>query len=166
MLYRELPATAATQNVVACFWEFAAGPSLPPEHLHSIPLDGCVSLAYARSRHAPPRTAFVGPRIHAAQVPISPGDRIWGVQFLPGASSTAIGKSGSDLRDQIGLLDFVIPELASEVRAKLQFVRSLEEAAPIFGSLINTAKPCPIVGAAVLAITKSRGTIKIGDVPA
>jgi AraC-like DNA-binding protein len=163
MLYRELPATPALQRVVGCFWEFAADDNLPAGHLHTIPVDGCLSIAYVRSKTGPARTVFVGPRLQALTVPIATGDRFWGIQFLPGASRAAVGKPGAAWRDKMGLLDFELPALAAALKEGLATVQSLENAIPIFGSLVQQADSCPVTHQGVLAMTVTRGSLKITD---
>jgi AraC-like DNA-binding protein len=165
MLYREVPPAPRWEGMIASFWEFVVSETFPPGHLHTIPVDGCVSIRYAPTPYGP-RTAFLGPRLKGLQVPVTPGDRSWGVRFLPGASRAAIGKSGSDWRDAFGPLAPELPQFASEIEQLMASVQGLEEAISVFESLIVPSEPCPITSAAVIAIAGSHGTAKIAELPA
>src|SRR5689334_2484572 len=125
MLYRELPPTEKLARVAACFWEFSAGPEVTPGHIHSIPVDGCVSIAYAQLQDGA-RAVYAGPTLEPRRVVVLPGDRLWGIRFRSGASRAVIGKTGQDLRNGSGLLDFVLPSLASAIKEQLANAESLE----------------------------------------
>lgn len=164
MRYREIAPSDPLRHLVASLWEFTANEFLRPGHLHSIPLDGCVSLAYGRTSYGGSRIAFVGPRLENLQVPVSAGDIFWGIRFLPGASGPAIGKTGAGWFGKSGLLGLEAPDLTSSLSA-LGTANSLEEAAPILESVVQRDHPLPEVMRGVYAITSSRGTIKVAELP-
>ncbi|MBC8066302.1 MAG: helix-turn-helix transcriptional regulator [Chlorobia bacterium] len=164
MRYREIAPSDRVSGLVASLWEFTANDSLKPGHLHSIPLDGCVSVAYARSSNGGSRVVFVGPRLESLQVAIFPNDIIWGIRFLPGASRPAIGKSGEEWFGKSGLLAYEMPDLVRALGG-LHSVASLEEAAPLLEGLVQSNSPCPEVMRGVYAITASQGTVKVSELP-
>lgn len=150
--------------MVACYWEFSASESLPMGHQHSIPLDGCVSLAHIQSNFGGLKVVFIGPRLESLKVPIFPGDLIRGVRFLPGASRAAIGKPGSELFGKFGLLGFEMPDLAKAFTELVGDCQSLEDLAS--RPFLKPSDAQVEVMQGVSAITASRGAIKAGELPA
>ena len=165
MRYREVAPSKELSNLVACHWEFAADESLSPGHLHTIPVDGCVSIAISRSGDGHHKCVYVGPRLDPLRIPVFPGDRFWGVRILPGASKSAIGVAGRELFGKWGLLAFVRPELSNTLLQSLQTASSLEEAIPVFESLLIHREPPPAIASSVTAITACAGSIPVGSLP-
>lgn len=165
MRYREVAPRKGLGNLVACYWEFAADESLSPGHQHTIPVDGCVSIGISRSRDGRDKCVFVGPRLDPLRVPVFPGDRFWGVRLLPGASKSAIGVTGREIFGKWGLLAFVKPKLSNNILQGLQTATSLEEAMPIFESLLIHRQPPPAVTSSVTTITACAGSIPLAKLP-
>lgn len=164
MRYREVPPQEELGGLVACLWEFSANDSLTPGHLHTIPLDGCVSLAYVRSAYGGNRLVFLGPRLECLQVPMFPNDTFWGMRLLPGACNAAIGRPGETLFNKSGLLDLELPEIAAKL-GELEAAQTLEDAGAIFQAALNLEAPSQEVMQSILAITRSRGNVKTSDLP-
>lgn len=148
---------------MACYWEFSAAKSLPMGHQHSIPLDGCVSLAHIQSKFGGPKVVFIGPRLESLKVPIFPGDLIRGVRFLPGASRAAIGKSGSEWFGKSGLLAFAMPDLSKAFEELVGGCQSLEDL--VSQPFLNPSDPSKEVMQGIFAITASKGAVRMGDLP-
>lgn len=165
MRYREVAPSEGLSHLIACYWEFAAADSLPQGHMHTIPVDGCVSIGYARNRDGQAKVVYVGPRLEPLRVPVSPGDTFWGIRFLPGSSWAAIGASGSDWFGKSGLLAFTKPELSAALLQSLHSANSLEDAIPGLDSAVSTGEPNREVMQGVYAITASCGTIAMAELP-
>lgn len=108
---------------------------------------------------------FVGPRIENLRVPMFPGDLILGIRFLPGASRAAIGKTGEELFDKWGPLQFQLPEMASRLSQLLSKVKNIEEATPILEGIVGSGEFDQEVMCGVYAITASRGSLRVSDLP-
>lgn len=160
MTYREVAPTVELATVVASWWEFVARFDSAQPFLHRIPLDGCVSLAYARSANGSSRMVYVGPRTEPLVVPIFPGDIFWGVRLMPGCSRCVLGVSGAEWSGKSGLLEV---GLSDDLRRRLDLLHSLEDAAGVLsGALLPSLPPVDVLKA-VRIIVESRGSLKIGD---
>lgn len=161
MKFREIAAPDGLEHVVACFWEFVVGESVPAGHIHTIPPDGCTSIAIVPGMPV----VFVGPRLDAHKVSVQPGMRYFGVRFRPGATRAVIGVSGQELRDKVGPLAFVVPDFTLEYSKATVNARSLEESvAALIPVLQRSKNPDPLVQAATVAIEVSVGTAKIDQI--
>lgn len=166
MRFREVPPPEDLCRLVACFWEFEAGPGLPPGHIHTIPTDGCTSVSCLVG-HGP--VAMIGPRLESHRMPIYPDTRYIGVRFMPGATRAVFGVEGARLRDFVGLMDSMAPNYGAGLRVVLQPGVGLDEAAPGIAQIVRLwsarhGEPDREVLAGAGAIMHSGGTARIARV--
>jgi AraC-like DNA-binding protein len=165
MRFREAPPSQELSRLVACYWEFVAGPGTPAGHIHTIPPDGCTSVSCLVGRGP---VTLLGPRLESFRLPIYPGTTYVGVRFRPGATRAAIGVSGAYLRDKVGFLEAFAPGLAPWMLVALPAGSTLETAAPALDEAVRqwsrgrrAADEVVLAGAAALAM--SGGSARIGE---
>ncbi len=163
MRFRESLPPEDLSKLVACFWEFVAGPDVPAGHIHTIPVDGCTSVSCLVGQGP---VGVIGPRLESYRIPIYPNTTYMGVRFVPGATYATIGLEGAKLRDHVGLLDVLAPGLATEFRAALRPGSTLDQSAVELASVVRgwsagRTPPDEIVQAAVAAMTMSAGTARV-----
>lgn len=105
--YREFDPSPALTAFVMSYWEFTATPTYPPDEVHVIWPDGCVSLSVVR-RGGWTGARVLGPSAVAPRVPLQPGDHGWGIRFWPDAGGQALGTPARRLRGYAGSADAVI----------------------------------------------------------
>jgi AraC-like DNA-binding protein len=163
--YGEFEPAPDLRPLVASYWVFRVEGTLPDGFLHSVPLDGAVSLFVSRRVGLP---LVLGPRTEPLRPPVAEGDLIHGVRLWPGAAAAALRTDVPALRDQVVPLERVMPgDWAQRFRAAVAdadddetTVRRLDEAwAPL---VARRADLDAAVMRAVFAIVHAQGRIAVG----
>jgi AraC-like DNA-binding protein len=152
---------------VSCYWGMSVGMQVPRNHPHQILPDGCITIACNRAASGELRASLVGPRAEPMIVPVSPGDRFWGVRFWPDAGGAVLGVNPRKLHGHV-----VAP--LSEPAWAVALTRALgscaDEAAATrvadqqLAAPVAAAQPLdPIVRAAVLGLVATNGEMEIGE---
>lgn len=86
LTYQEIRPGEALEDYIYCYWIFSYQPQGHQEILeHSIPPDGCFSLAFP---HHPMASglgiSLLGPQTSIFRLPVFPGTQCFGVRFMPG----------------------------------------------------------------------------------
>ncbi len=164
MRFREVRPSEALSSIVDCFWEFSVGPDAEPQHIHSVPPDGCTSFACDLKYNI---VSYVGPRLEPLRTPVYPGAVFAGVRFRPGATRAAIGLDGDALRDKVGSFASIVPSLSLAIGKALRGVKSLDEAIPLIEPLLTSniqGEPDSVVQAGAAAIQHSAGSARIDEI--
>ena len=86
LTYQEIRPGEALADYIYCYWIFSYQPQDHQEILeHSIPPDGCFSLAFPYHPLAPGLgISLLGPQTSIFRLPVFPGSHCLGVRFMPG----------------------------------------------------------------------------------
>lgn len=86
LTYREIRPGKALEDYIYCYWIFSYQPEEHQEVLeHSVPPDGCVSLAFPFHPMAQNlAVSLLGPQTSIFRLPVFPGSHCLGVRFMPG----------------------------------------------------------------------------------
>lgn len=99
--YREVLPNESLREVVKNYWGFTISNEAPNPFPHRVLPEGSVNLVFCWPRgNSRPVLRVLGPRLDSLVVPVSPGDRYWGVRLQPWATRLALGVPGSELRNQ------------------------------------------------------------------
>ncbi len=114
LTYREIRPGKALEDYIYCYWIFSYQPKDQQQVLeHSIPPDGCFSLAFPFHPMAPGLgISLLGPQTTIFRLPVFPGSHCLGVRFMPGVgkalfqvSPRAWVNQNLEAEDLIGKLD-------------------------------------------------------------
>lgn len=100
--YREIRPEKALQEYIYCYWTFSYDPADSTQILaHSIPPDGCTSLAFPYHAQLPEgQVSLLGPQTSIFSLPVYPGTKCLGVRFMPGVVKALLGTSPKEWVDQ------------------------------------------------------------------
>lgn len=108
--YEEHAPPAPLRSAVACYWSSAVlGPS--PFVQRVVP-DGCVDIIWFGDR-----LELAGPDTRTQYATVTPGTRLTGVRFRPGAAPAALGIPADAVRDARVALEEAVPSLRPAVDA-------------------------------------------------
>ncbi len=164
--YVERPPAAALREWIAGYWEFRYRPAEPVPYRHSVPPDGCTSLAVIPLPGGGPLTVISGPWVAAFTVTIFPGARYWGVRFQPHGMSAALGIDPAVVRDGSRPAAPLLRELAPALARLGESAPDIAGLAPGLDRLLlreaaGWARPETLVRAAVTAIRAAGGEVSV-----
>ncbi len=95
LTYQEIRPGEALADYIYCYWIFSYQPKDHQEVLeHSIPPDGCFSLAFPHHPMAPSLgISLLGPQNSIFRLPVFPGSHCLGIRFMPGVGKALFGVS-------------------------------------------------------------------------
>ena len=96
MQYREFLPGPGTADWVARYWTMSVS-GVEPGFGHRIIPDGCTDVVVAVRRPAPTIVAVRGPRATPLVLPVSPGDRYFGMRLWPDAGALVLGAPAGSL---------------------------------------------------------------------
>lgn len=102
LTYQEIRPGDALKDYIYSYWVFSYLPDSSQEILqHSVPPDGCLSLAFPYHPAAPRLgPSLLGPQTGIFRLPVYPGSYCLGVRFLPGVGKAVFGTSPKEWVDQ------------------------------------------------------------------
>jgi len=169
LTYREIRPEAALKDYIYTYWVFSYLPEDHQEILdHSIPPDGCLSLAFPYHPQMPAiASSLLGPQTSIFRLPVFPGSYCMGVRFMPGVGKALFGISQKNWVDQNIDASEWIADL--DIKAIFEHWPAVELAAdwldPIFTDWINGKEVSldqPILQA-VRLILAADGNIKVAE---
>lgn len=100
--YCEIRPGKALQAYIYCYWTFSYDAVDGAEMLeHSIPPDGCSSLAFPYHPQLPRgQVSLLGPQTSIFRLPVYPGTKCLGIRFMPGVVKALLGTSPKEWVDQ------------------------------------------------------------------
>ncbi|HEX7123900.1 MAG TPA: AraC family transcriptional regulator [Gemmatimonadaceae bacterium] len=173
MYYHEFDPAPGLAAHVASYWMVSVDDSVSPEHRHHVLPDGCMALVVVMAANGTRHVVLQGPHSTPMVIPVSPGDRYWGVRFWPDAGGLV---TGVDPRSMVGQLKPAEVDLGPGVRElprRLEGVtdpavaaRHLDEIASSYVLRSGISHPDPQIRAAVMAIIAANGGAPIGELAA
>lgn len=169
LTYQEIRPGEALADYIYCYWIFSYQPKDHQEILeHSIPPDGCFSVAFPYHPLAPGLgISLLGPQTSIFRLPVFPGSHCLGVRFMPGVGKALFQISPKEWVNQ----NLEAEDLIGKLDTTAIFARwPKEEAAiswldPIFMEWIEEKKVSldePILEA-VRSILRADGNVKVSE---
>lgn len=102
LTYQEIRPGQALEDYIYSYWIFSYQPQGHQEILeHSIPPDGCFSLAFPHHPMAPSLgVSLLGPQTSIFRLPVFPGSHCLGIRFMPGVGQALFNVSPKEWVDR------------------------------------------------------------------
>ncbi len=146
MIYEEFDPSPEMRPWIANHWRFEVEATDPAQFEHVIVPDGTLSISFLRLPSGPPGPAvFAGPSTRAHRVPVQRGMIYVGARLHPAATGPLLQLDAGKVRDGIGLLSMVAPEIARVVDTAVRSAAASEDNVPALEravqALASTAGP-------------------------
>jgi AraC-like DNA-binding protein len=104
MRYREFAPGPVAGDVVVRYWQMIVADDIPDGFQHRVLPDGCLDLVVVLQ--GPSRFVVIrGPRDEPLLIPLSPGNRYWGIRVWPDAGALLLGVPAMSLIGHVGPAD-------------------------------------------------------------
>jgi AraC-like DNA-binding protein len=167
LYYHEFDPSPELSGHLASFWGVEVR-EVEPGHIHQVIPDGCVGIIASRRADGGTRLTLQGPRLDPLWIPVSEGDRFWGVRFWPDAGAAVVGVPARALLGALQPADAVFGPATASLASSLADCRDSEESRAVWEAalrpLVLRSKALDrLVRTAVLAIVASRGEAPLGE---
>lgn len=171
LTYSERPPREELKNWIQCLWTFDAREFAETSYEHYVPPDGCVAILQNVNRKQDFQPLIlVGPRSTPTQVTVLSGDLYFGIRFWPFAAAALLGDKISQVTGQAAPMQFLMPELATQIRNALTNPAELDwhtRTQDVLQGWLMNARPIDLlVRTAAEEIVLSGGNVRLENMAA
>lgn len=172
MIYEEFDPSPALRPWIANYWRFEVEARDPDAFEHVIVPDGTLSISFMLTTNGPISPAlFAGPSRQAHRVPVQRGVSYFGLRLQPAATGPLLKLDATVVRDRIGLLASVAPEIAEQLDSLVQknaegaaYLSVLEQA--VQQLVLKASSPDAAIVTAVGQLLSTHGSASVSRIAA